>query len=70
MTKVELATKTGVETNINTKIKTKRSTKTKTDAEITAMTEIEVGLEKEVICLKQGKVTSQRLKKSTKSYDS
>ena len=50
--------------------KTKRSTKTKTDTEMTAMTEIEAGLEKEVTCLRQGKMTSQRLKKSTKSYDS
>ena len=41
-----------------------------TDIEMTAMTEIEVGLQKEVACLRQGKMTSQRLKKSTKSYDS
>ena len=41
-----------------------------TNTEMTAMTEIEVGLEKEVTCLRQGKMTSQRLNKSIKSYDS
>ena len=42
-----------------------------TNTEMTAMTEIEVGLEKEVTCLKQEKLTkSQKLNKSIKSYDS
>ena len=53
----ELATKTGINIDTNT--------------EMTAMTKTEVGLEKEVTCLRQGKLTiSQRLKESTKSYDS
>ena len=56
---IEIATKTKTEINIGT------------NTEMTAMTKIEVGLEKEVTCLRQGKLTvSQRLKESTKSYDS
>ena len=50
--------------------KTKISTKTKTNTEMTAMTNTEVGLEKDTACLRKIKMTSQRLNKSTKSYDS
>ena len=42
MTKVELATKTGVETKINTKIKTNTGT------EMTAMTKLEVGPKRDI----------------------
>ena len=55
----KLATNTKIGINVDTSI------------EMTAMTKIEVGLEKDVAYLKQGKVmTSQGLNESTKSYDS
>ena len=57
---IELATKTGVGAKINTK----------TGTEMTVMTNTEIGLEKDTACLRKIKMTSQRLNKSTKSYDS
>ena len=51
--------------------KTKMITKTKTNTEMTSMTNTVVGLEKDTAYLRKVKLTtSQRLNKSTKSYDS
>ena len=56
---IELATKTKIGINIDTR------------TEMTAMTKLEVGLEKDVPYLRDGKLTtSQILNKSTKSCDS
>ena len=56
---IELATKTKIGINIDT------------SAEMRAMTKLEVGLEKDFAYLRKGKLmTSQRLNKSTKSYES
>ena len=57
---IELVTKTGVEAKIYAKIGT----------EITAMTNTEVGLEKDTTCLRKIKMTSQILNKSIKSSNS